>query len=294
MKYSIIANPVAGKLAGRQYVEHIKNKLDERKIPYEIYFTEGAGHGKVLAHRLSRPQRKIIVVGGDGTINEVVNGMMKNGSDAIVGIIPAGSGNDLIKGLGIDEDIRKNISVILGDRTRKIDVGRCNDRFFINIMGVGFDAAVGARMHRLRSRSKKKRGKSFYNKALFHTILHYESIGLRIEIDEQDYEDRFFLVSIANGTTFGGNFKIAPMAELSDGYLTAVCIRDFSKLRFFWHLNKVKKGRIIDLPEMKYIKCKKVIINSKKDIPAQLDGEYYANSRFEIKVIPSRIEMLVP
>jgi len=294
MKFSVIANPTAGKLKGRYYTEQLKIKFDEKKVPYEIFFTEGVGHASILAEKISRRQNKIVIVGGDGTINEVVNGIMRSGSDAILGIVPAGSGNDLVKGLGIGEKIRNSISTILGERTRTIDVGKCNDRFFINIMGVGFDASVGARMHELRMRSKKKRGGSFYNKALFHTIFHFRSIGLEIDIDDGKFIDRYFLVSIANGTTFGGEFVIAPMADLSDGHLTAVCIRDFSKLRFFWHLPKVKKGMILDLPEVEYIPCKRLTINSDKAIPAQLDGEYYCNDRFEIEVVPSRIEMLVP
>jgi YegS/Rv2252/BmrU family lipid kinase len=233
-------------------------------------------------------------VGGDGTINEVISGMMKCGARAKIGIVPSGSGNDLIKPLLISPELEKSVSTIIKGTTKKIDVGRCNERYFMNIMGVGFDAAVGARMHQLRCKAKTKKGKSFYSKALFHTIMHYKSIPLKVEIDGKKYHKKFFLVSIANGTTFGGDFVIAPMADICDGSLCLVSIESISKIRFFMHLNKVKKGRILKLPEVDYEKCKKLTIRSTVEIVAQLDGEYYCAKKFDISVIPAGLEVFVP
>jgi len=293
-KYSVIANPFAGKLDVKDRVNYLQKQMKRSNIEYKTYYTDAPLHAREIAERVSKNSSAIVVVGGDGTVNEVVSGMMRCGSKTKIGIVPAGSGNDLIKPLSISEGLEKSVSTIIGGVTKKIDIGRCNERFFLNIMGVGFDAGVGARMHQLRIKAKTKKGKSFYNRALFDTIMHYKSLPLKVEIDGKKYHNRYFLVSIANGTTFGGDFVIAPMADISDGSLCLVSIESISKIRFFIHLNKVKKGKVLKLPEVDYMKCKKVTIHSDLKIPAQLDGEYYCSSKFDISVVPGGLKIFVP
>ncbi len=293
-KFSIIANPFAGKLDVKDRVSYLTTELKRSNLLYKTYYTNAPLHAHEIAKDVSKKSSAVLVVGGDGTINEVISGMMECGGRAKIGIIPSGSGNDLIKPLLISQNIEKSVSTIINGTAKKIDVGRCNDRYFINIMGVGFDAAVGARMHYLRCNAKTKKGKSFYSKALFHTIMHYKSIPLKVKVDGKKYGKKYFLVSIANGTTFGGDFVIAPMADICDGSLCLVSIESISKLRFFMHLNKVKKGKVLTVPEVDYTKCKKVSIRSDTEIAAQLDGEYYCAKEFDISVIPGGLEVFVP
>jgi len=294
MRYGIIVNPMAGSREMKGIVDYLKKRLGLNKLSCSIFHTEFPGHAKDIAEKISGNVDCIIVVGGDGTINEVVNGIVERDSSVTVGIVPAGSGNDAVKGLNIPEDIRENIAAIFGGHTREVDVGKCNDRYFLNIMGVGFDAAVGAKMHQLRMRAKTKKGKSFYNRALLHSILHYRSVPLKVEVDDQCFTERYFLVSIANGTTFGGEYIIAPMADMSDGYLRAVCISDISKIKFFLNLGKVKRGVKIQLPEVRYVRCTQMKISSVREIPAQVDGEYYSAKIFDLSILPRRLKILVP
>lgn len=294
MKYGIIVNPMAGRQEMKGIVDYLRKRLGRKKLACKFFYTEFPGHANDIAKEISSNVDSIIAVGGDGTLNEVLNGLMESGSRVTLGIVPAGSGNDAVKGLNIGEDLKENVTAVLGGHTRKVDVGKCNDRYFLNIMGVGFDAAVGAKMHQLRTKARTKKGGSFYNRALLHSILHYGSVRLKVEVDDHYFLERFFLVSIANGTTFGGEYIIAPMADMSDGYLRAVCISDISKMKFFLHLGKVKKGKRIRLPEVRYIKCKSMKISSDREIPAQVDGEYYSAKIFDLSIIPRRLEILVP
>ena len=294
MRYGIIVNPMAGSREMGGIVDYIGNRLSGDKLSSRLFHTEFPGHARDIAEKICGTVDRIIIVGGDGTINEVVNGIVESGSRITVGIVPAGSGNDAVKGLNIPEDIRENIAAILGGHTREVDVGKCNERYFLNIMGVGFDAAVGAKMHQLRMKAKKKKGSSFYNRALLHSILHYRSVPLKVEVDDQCFTERYFLVSIANGTTFGGEYIIAPMADMSDGYLRAVCISDISKIKFFLNLGKVKRGVKIQLPEVRYVRCTQMKISSVREIPAQVDGEYYSAKIFDLSILPRRLKILVP
>ena len=294
MRYGIIVNPMAGSREMGGIVDYIGNRLSGDKLSSRLFHTEFPGHARDIAEKICGTVDRIIIVGGDGTINEVVNGIVESGSRITVGIVPAGSGNDAVKGLNIPEDIRENIAAILGGHTREVDVGKCNERYFLNIMGVGFDAAVGAKMHQLRMKAKKIKGSSFYNRALLHSILHYRSVPLKVEVDDHCFREDFFLVSIANGTTFGGEYIIAPMADMSDGYLRAVCISDISKMKFFLNLNKVKKGMKIRLPQVRYIRCTQIKISSDTEIPAQVDGEYYSAKIFDLSILPRRLKILVP
>jgi len=294
MSHSIIFNPLAGCRNGADIVRHIAGKLTERGIDVRQYSTRSQGHGKAIARKVSGDSDVILAVGGDGTVNEVVSGMMSSNTSVPLAILPTGSGNDAVKCLSITDSADDCIEVMLSGRRRLVDVGRCNHRYFLNIMGVGFDAAVGHRMHQLRLKRGLAGGSSLYHRALLHCIMRYRSLELEVDIDGKVYRHRFFLVCIANGTTFGGDFTIAPMADMSSGDLTTVSIEHISKPRFFWHLGKVKKGKVIDLPEIRYRKSRKVRISSPIEIPAQLDGEYYAAKTFDVEILPGRLTVLVP
>jgi len=294
--YGIIVNPEAGAKDRGQNIELIKGMLDGKNTPYKIHYTKGPLHAEELAKDISGHGRLIIAMGGDGTISEVINGICAAGADTTLGILPTGSGNDTIKSLGMERDLKKCMEQILRGRTEKIDIGKCNDRYFVNIMGMGFDGAVMENMEKMRegSRKKKKNRKPPYNRALLRTIFHYRSIPLKMWIDGKSFSQRFFMVCIANGTTFGGDFIIAPEACLTDGQFRVVCIDDISILKFFLYIRNVKKGIVIKKPEVTYLRGKNIKIISENTLYAQMDGECYINNIFNISILEKHLKVFVP
>lgn len=294
MIYQVIFNPAAGMCKGGDAARFLKDRLRGAGVDVRLHRTDSTGHGREIARKVSVDGGIIVAVGGDGTLNEVTNGIMESGASPILGIVPTGSGNDTVKCLGIENEFERCCAVIMSNRKRAVDVGRCNDRYFLNICGIGFDAAVGHRMHQLRLKGGSCRGKYLYNRALIECIARYRSQELAVDIDGEKTSRKYFLVCAANGTTFGGDFIIAPMADLSSGKLVIVCIEHISKPRFFRHLGKVRKGKKLNLPEVRYTFSKRIVIESNEEIPAQLDGEHYMSKTFDIEIIPARLEILVP
>lgn len=296
-KYNFILNPTAGKQEVASTTEFIENSMKKRNIRFRIHYTKEPLHATELAMNISQKNETIVAVGGDGTLNEIVNGMYIAGAGNTLGILPTGSGNDTIKSLNIQNDLRAAMSYILGNKTKKIDLGRCNKQYFINIMGLGFDGAVMENMEILRQNALKKGKKGekpSYNRALLKTIFHYRSIPLKVWVDNKKYQKKFFMICIANGTTFGGEFIIAPEAFMDDGKFSVVCINDISILKFFMHVQKVKKGLVINNPDVSYLEGKKIKIISEKKLYAQLDGECYIDNKFDISIKKGALEIFVP
>ncbi len=294
-RWTVIINPVAGGSKRNHYHKSLEDALKKKDIQHKVYRTKGPLHAAEIAENISRNSSVLIIVGGDGTISEVINGICRSESKPALGILPTGSGNDTIKSLGIKNNLDHSIKTIINGRTKTISVGRCNrNRYFVNIMGVGFDGSVMSNMWCMREKDGKPPKKVSYNRALLKTILHYKSLPLKVKIDNKKINDRFFMLSVANGTTFGGDFIIAPMAEMNSPELVVVSITDISKAKFFWHVRKVKKGIKVNLPQISYRKAKRILIESKDIIHGQLDGECFNGKRFDIEVLPNKLKVLVP
>ena len=152
-KLHFIVNPVAGGTRAIDKFGAVKGMLDDMRFPYTYEFTQCKGHGRELARAAAEHGEKyIIAVGGDGTVNEVASGLV--GTDTVMGILPFGTGNDMVKVLGIPTEPREALNVILADRPRAMDVGYVNDRFFVNVSGFGFDVDVLLKHEKYKKRFK--------------------------------------------------------------------------------------------------------------------------------------------
>ena len=156
----------------------------------------------------------IVAVGGDGTVSQVVSGMVS--SSLPLGIIPAGSGNDFIKSLNIPNDLEKAFEIVIRGTTRVIDVGRINGIFFANGVGIGFDAAVNRASYSI---NHSKKGLLLYVWALVKTLGRFNPVPMTVTMNGERREQEVFLLSVGNGTTVGGGFRLTPHARLDDGLL---------------------------------------------------------------------------
>ncbi len=291
MKHLFIVNPEAGKGKGSRYIEEIKDLFKSRNDEYIIEITEFPGHATHIAKRYSEVRDLIIYsVGGDGTLNEVLNGIDVNSNS--LGIIPAGSGNDFFRSIsGISE---KNILArTINGKEQYFDLGTVNDIFFLNVASVGIDAEV------VQNSEKFKKipfipGLFAYIMGIFFTVFKFRSSNLKINIDGNEFLRRTLLLAVANGKYYGGGMKLAPRADLQDGYFDIYHVDNLSPLKILLLFPKLIKGTHENLKEVSYFKGKNVRILSDNDISLNIDGEILKTSKINFEIIPKAVKIIVP
>jgi len=232
----------------------------------------------------------VVAVGGDGTVNEVFNGIM--GTDAIFGVIPAGTGNGFAREFDLPLHPEQACKVLAEGYIREIDVGKVNDRYFLGTAGVGFDALIA------KAASKKYgplRGMWLYFFAGAFIFFRFKRQLITVEIDSQVVKVKPLLVAVANTRIYGGTALIAPDAKPDDGLFDVCVIKNMKAIRLLWNLPKLFTGKHIHLPEVTMYRGKNISIHAPKPIPAHVDGEPIDDRPgIELKLLPKAIRILVP
>jgi len=233
-----IINP----FAGFRSKDRIPRLIDEliRKDQYECdyKFTERAGHASELAtEAVGKNYDAIIAVGGDGTVNEVASRLIHTGVP--LGIVPGGSGNGLSTHLGIGRSARRALRIISRWNQKTMDSVQVNDRFYLNMAGIGMDGLVA-----FRTKQSSKRGFGTYFRGAMMESVKRKNQKYTVEVDGKEYTGKFLSVNVANGSMFGYNFTIAADADTSDGLLDALMIHDAHKIDYFGNAWRFWAGRI--------------------------------------------------
>ena len=272
--YTFIVNPVAGNGRAAKLIPMIKEELERERLPFELVLTTKAGNAIELA-RAARGE-VVVAVGGDGTINEVANGL---GSDKILGIIPAGSGNDLIKSLDIPKKPLMALRNLLEGTIVGIDVGtvECASgseagqrRIFTNGVGVGFDASVAIR----KGEIPLLKGTAVYVLAVLDTLRTYEAPLFSVRTNGFPATSRHLLLAaIGNGKCAGGGFYLTPDADPSDGLLDVTLISDV-RIRTILHLMpRVMRGKHMGHPAVEGLRTNHIVLESETPFNVHADGE---------------------
>lgn len=270
MYYVIVSGKRKSKQA-KNIVEDLKEKLNSRGINYKFCLSEYEGHSVELAKWASQQEdcQALIAVGGDGTFYEVLNGM--DTKKIPLGLIPAGTGNDFARTLGIGIDIDECLDNIIGKEPDYVDYMKIGDKKAFNLIGTGFDIQLLKREIKLR---KVFKSKISYHIALLQTILLAKFHNIRFKIDDGEWiEKKIFMVDCLNGRWGGGMLPLWLEANPFDGYIDFMYIDKFNKFKLLPLLLKFKKG---DLPKTKYVhhvKCKKVELEVESNLESNLDGE---------------------
>ena len=289
-RVKIIVNPVAGGGRTKALWQDIERQIKKLGIDYSFIFTQGVGDATELAKTAVREGlKKIFVVGGDGTLNEVINGIELN--QTTVGIIPTGSGNDLSKMIGIN-GIADALASLKYQGRRRIDLGRAGGRLFVNNLGVGLDAFVAATQKKFKI---LKGNLSFLFSAL-KVLCDFRASQVEITADGYRFCDKIMSVSIGNGRFHGGCFKLTPEAIIDDGLLDACIIKELNKMKSLLNIPKAIKGTHGCLKEVKFFKAKKIFLYSQKPLFVHLDGEVLPEpvKEIEIEILPSSLEVFIP
>ena len=298
----VIVNPMArGGIAGKRW-PHINRLLRDAGVSFDCDFTEDVGHGIELAREaVAKGYELVIAVGGDGTVNEVVNGLVdeRGKGRATLGIIITGVGNDIVRTLGIPRDYAHACRLFSNFETATIDLGAVEymmgdekvRRFFINTAGLGFDAAV---VERTRGQTKAIRGIKPYAFGLLTALRAYRNKDVVINLDGATQEQQVFLVVVNNGRYFAGGMKITPDADPCDGFLDALILGDLGRLEVLWNLPKVYKGTHLTHPKSRSCRVKAIHIASTERLLLQVDGELVGQAPASIQVFPAALKVAIP
>ena len=279
--FLFIINPKAGANTSQPLVSQIRERFQIPGGPSRIEVTESREEARDLSRdAANRGCTHVVAVGGDGTIHSVVSGLV--GTDTGLGVIPTGSGNDFSKAVRIPASVDEALNLLEHGRETQVDLGRMDDQFFINGMGIGMDGAIAQRFRRAGGTSA-----AGYAGAALWGVLQFRGFDIRLEAPGKRYSGEALFVSISNGSVQGGCFRLAPQASLTDGLLDVHVTRNVSVLRRVINLPRWFYGGQARLPDVEIVQLPTVRMDLQRSVPAHMDGE-----PFELDPGEHRIEVL--
>ncbi len=276
MKYIFIVNPESAKGNAMKIIGNIEKVCKQEHIEYEVCYTLAQGDATRLAQSYKDDENIIYAVGGDGTLSEVLNGVV--GTKNKIGIIPAGSGNDFYR------TVKE-----LGKTEIESDVGVVNGKYFLNIACVGIDAEVANNVPLMKKKNVKV--KNLYTASILYTFTHFKFKQIHFKSQEKDEKGNFTILSICNGRYYGGGYNISPKASLEDNYFDVYYINKLRLPSIINLLLKLKKGKLEQDKRTKHFKTNNITVTSEEPIRFNVDGETIENTKFEIKIIPKAIKI---
>ena len=276
MKYIFIVNPESAKGNAMKIIGNIEKVCKQEHIEYEVCYTLAQGDATRLAQSYKDEANIIYAVGGDGTLSEVLNGVV--GTKNRIGIIPAGSGNDFYR------TVKE-----LGKTEIESDVGVINGKYFLNIACVGIDAEVANNVPLMKKKNVKV--KNLYTASILYTFTHFKFKQIHFKSQEKDEKGNFTILSICNGRYYGGGYNISPKASLEDNYFDVYYINKLRLPSIINLLLKLKKGKLEQDKRTNHFKTNNITVTSEEPIRFNVDGETIENTKFEIKIIPKAIKI---
>ena len=289
-----MANPVSGKGRSRALAAQTGRLLTSAEVSNQVQYTSRPGDAEGLARKaVEEGSVGVLACGGDGTLHEVINGVMGHplASGVIVGIIPAGRCNDFAAAMDLPKTAEGVADLILVGDSRQIDLGIAGHRYFATVATLGFDSAVSqyvADGHVPRMLS----GTPAYVYAIFAQLLRYKDAKVHLMGEGFDYSGRIFLTATANTPQYGGNMKIAPGAEPEDGMLDVCLVKSVSRREVVMMLPRVFNGGHLKNPAVSMHRVKRLQIETEAPMPIWADGERVAETPAEISVVPKALNLL--
>ena len=286
MELDIIYNPYAGgEKKMTKNLALVEAKLKKLDVVYRLHKSEYPRHAIELTKKAIEDGAKTVVAMGDGTLNEVVNGLC-NFENITFGLLPCGTGNDFAGHLGIPEDVEAALDIVLQREAKYIDFIQMPNLRAINVVGMGIDVEV------LKLYSKlEKKTKIGYTNCLLRTLFTYKCVRFTSETNGVKREHKAFLACVANASMIGGGMKISPASDVADGKLNFVFVDEIKGLKILPALIKFKKGKLLSLPQAHSELCDKITISSDKYSTLNVDGELYENQPFSAEVVHETLKM---
>lgn len=304
--WAIIINPKSGKKKFRQQRKDLFLVLKHTGIQFDYKLTKFAGHAsKIAKSYVEKGYMNFLVLGGDGTMSEVINGLFSANVESTknlkIALIPRGTGNDWARFWGLTRDYKKSIDVFLKGKLQPIDIGKVvydmegiiESHYFINSIGLGLDAAVVNLTHRLKEVFGSH---SFlYTISLLLAVFTYRAHKIKIYSDERNISDNMFTMNIANGCYSGGGMKQTPNALPYDGLLDVMMAKKPNFIDIITALMKLFNGKLLEHPVIESFQTKNLLIQCDKSALMEADGIIVNGfSPYRVSIIPNAIQMIVP
>jgi len=291
-RHLVIVNPAAGRGRARREWPRRADALRAAGVAFDVAQTNAPGEGVGLAERAARDYDAVIAAGGDGTVHEVANGLLRAGGTAALGILPLGSGDDFVKMLPARDAIER----ICRPQPRALDAGCIRSgggmRYFANGMDIGF-GAHGA--HNVRKVPRVFTGLAAYLGALLLTLVRYPKLEVRLQLDGgEPFTQTTAMTAVMNGRAFGGSFHVCPDARADDGELDLLIADGVGRLEILGLVPRIMRGTHGGDPRLKLTRARRVLIESATPLLVEADGEiaFEDARRLEIEVLPGSLTVL--
>jgi diacylglycerol kinase (ATP) len=285
-----LVNPASGNGATGRRWPSLRQRASELGLSGEIVYSGSPGELADAARNAT--DRLLVVVGGDGTVNEVVNGIV--GTAAEIAVLPNGTGQDFGRTYGIPASFDEAVRVALHGATRTVDLGRVEyaggERYFANVGSVGMSGAVAERANQT---SKALGGKVTFFYVLTRVFLRWQNTEVTVTLDDGERRGRMHDVIVANGVWHGGGMKLAPDARSDDGLFDVVLIGDISKADFLTTAPKLYSGRHVSHPKVEVLRSARVVVEG-DGLPIEVDGEQVGTTPATFSVVPGALRVRVP
>jgi diacylglycerol kinase (ATP) len=291
---AVIANPTSGRGKGGKLVPRVDALLRSMGVEHVLHVSKNAEEPEVLARRAAEEGADIVAaLGGDGHVGAVANGLY--GTSAVLAVIPAGTGNDFCRHLGLDrKDPLAAVRLLQDPVTRALDVVRVHtperERIYVNVGGAGFDSDV----NELANRMRRLKGTLKYVAATFVTLGRFHAGEFVVAVDGVEHRFKGMMLAVGNGSSYGGGMLICPDAKSNDGILDVCVITEVGKPTFVKTFPKVFKGRHVDHPAVRMFSGREVRISSDRPFRVYADGEAVGSLPATFTVEPDALRVVVP
>jgi YegS/Rv2252/BmrU family lipid kinase len=297
---TVIVNPIAGRGAGGRLAPRIADYLQGFGLDFDLVSTTAPGEASAIARQaVSKRQDAVIAVGGDGTFNEVLNGLMvaQEGPDGpALGVIPIGTGNDFAFGAGLSLDLETACRVAARAQTRLLDVGLFDaenesPRFFGNGIGMGFDAMANMESRKI----ERLNGSLLYLVAVLRTLaFYYDSPHTAISVDGEEFDQYSLMISVMNGCRMGGGFYITPNSSMEDGLLVLCIANKVGRPKMVAFVPKFMRGTHTTDRDITMKRGMRITVDSGSPWVSQIDGEIYGvgAQHYTVEVLPQRLRLI--
>lgn len=270
MKYVMIVNPAAGRGVSESDLDYIEKEFKALKHDLEIYTTFSDKDFHYIINITQKTADAYVIWGGDGSIREMIKSLSLLDCNHPLGILPMGTGNDFAKSLYLPLDTKKNLKIILSNKTKEVFIANINEDFYVNIASMGLDAEIVALHNRLKKRFKNKIS---YLLSAIIKLFTYQAVDIFINYDGIKEKKDYLLVAVANGKYYGGGMKIAPDASLDKKKLQVCAVKKINKLVLFFLIPTLFSGRHKNLWCVDYFECDDIEIHTKDETHINIDGE---------------------
>jgi YegS/Rv2252/BmrU family lipid kinase len=286
--YYIIFNPTAGAGRSVKAMQRVEQHLKENGIAYETAVTQYARHSMELAAAaIGKGYEGILSVGGDGTLLEIAQ--VLQGTDETLGVIPAGTGNDFRRAIGVPRDPVEALRVALRGSKKRVDIGMLDDgKVFLNVAGTGFDVEVIKYTEKVR---RIATGSLAYYLGIVMSLFAYKSVSLTITANGKSFERKSLLIAIANGRCYAGGLMVAPQSDAADGLFNVAVIRAMPNRKILFELPKMQHGEPEKIPGFEAFQCSELTIGCDKKLAFNLDGEVYGQTPVTMRVVPAALNV---